>query len=84
MNSKDLTYFGIIGKLNAAISKSADFETALKAGLKIITDNGLADCAVIWAVMSKEKPVLYPPYWLCPVDITSRRHEPGGRYRQTP
>ena len=77
MNNKDLTYFGIIGKLNAAISKSADFEIALKAGLKIITDNGLADCAVIWAVMSKEKPVLYPLYWLCPVDITSRRHEPG-------
>ncbi len=77
MNNKDLTYFSIIGKLNASVSKSDDFEHALKAGLKIITDNALADYAVIWTTMSKQKPVLYPLYWLCPVDITSRRHESG-------
>ncbi len=77
MNKKDLLYYGIIGRLNAAISKSADFEHAMKAGLKIITDSGLADSAVVWAVISSEKPVLYPLYCLCPLDITSRRHESG-------
>lgn len=75
MNRSDLKYYSIIGKISAAISTSADLEHALKAGLKIIVEGGISDCAVIWT--AAEGQVLCPLYWLCPVDITSKRHEAG-------
>lgn len=71
MNTKDLQYFKIIGQIHASITSSKSFHDAVTACLKIVLANSVADYAVIWRADRSETPVLYPMYWICPVDLSS-------------
>lgn len=71
MNQNDLKNFRIIGKMHASISSSKKYDEAVTACLKIILENSMADYAVIWKADRSDTPVLYPMYWICPVDLSS-------------
>lgn len=71
MNAKDLQYYKIIGQMYASISSSNNFDDAVAACLKIMIANNIADYAVVWRADRSENTVLYPMYWICPVDLSS-------------
>ena len=77
MNTKDMKYFKTIGKLQACIASSKNFDDAIYACLNIILQNSMADYAVVWRADDSDTPVLRPVYWICPVDLSSKEHIAG-------
>ena len=74
MNEQNLKYFRIIGQIQSIIAKSKTLDEAMEEGLKTILNNSAADYAILW---SKDDNNLRPAFWICPIDITSKRYKPG-------
>lgn len=77
MNDNELLNYKIIGKLNAGLSTASDYGQAVRTGLKIIADNKIADCAVLWQSDPEEDGVIYPLYWICPIELATKKHYSG-------
>lgn len=76
MKKEDFRYFKIIGKIQNRVSKAETFDSALKEGLKIILEESVADCAVLWYQTDGGERIR-PFYWICPADLTSYSFRPG-------
>ncbi len=72
MNTSELKYYKIIGRLHTRIASAQSFDDALRGGLKLILEQSLADYAVIWYADHETPQRLHPYYWICPLDLTSR------------
>ena len=71
-----LKYYGIIGKVQNAVSKSQTFDAALKEGLKVILACSAADFGVLW-YMNRKEGRLRPYYRICPAELTGVSFAPG-------
>lgn len=70
MKKESMKYYKLIGKIQNAVTKSDNFDGAIKAGLHIILEQCDVDCAVMWYKTPSQE-VLKPYYWICPMDLTS-------------
>ena len=79
MKAEDIRLFKTIGKIQSVISASKNLGEAVRAGMKLILENSMADYAVIWYAGRGrgEKELLRPYYWICPSDLTSFSYAPG-------
>lgn len=77
MDLEALKYYKIIGQLQAKISQTRNFDTALKEGLNLILNNSAADYAVMWYQNDKKGREFHPYYWICPMDFTSVTYNEG-------
>lgn len=77
MDSSMLGYFKTIGDVQSVISNATTLDDALQGGLKAIVDNAGAESGVIWYMDKQGDGRLHPYFWIGPVDLTRRSHEPG-------
>lgn len=77
VNESEVKIYQIIGKMHSVISTSQTFGEAIKNGLKIILDSGVADYAILWLSKNDEKTTFAPFYWLCSFDVGLQKREIG-------
>ena len=77
MDKSIVGYYKAIGAVQSVIANASTLDEALQGGLKAILDNIDAEGAVIWYADKATKNQLHPYFWIAPVDLTSRVHEPG-------
>lgn len=75
MNQLDINYYKAIGKLQVIISNARTLEEALRDGLNLIVKVCNADYAVIWYAEKKNDCVLFPYFWVCPLDFSNKLHK---------
>ena len=77
MDNSALQIYKAIGAIQSVISNATNLDDALHGCLKVIVDNSGADGAVIWYQDKAGGGALHPYFWISPVDLTRRSHEPG-------
>ena len=77
MDNSTFGYFKTIGEVQSVIANATTLDEALQGGLKAIVENAGAECAVIWYVDKAGDGKLHPYFWIGPIDLTSRSHDPG-------
>ena len=77
MDNSALQIYKAIGAIQSVISNATNLDDALHGCLKVIVDNAGADGAVIWYQDKAGGGALHPYFWISPVDLTRRSHEPG-------
>ena len=76
MENSTLQIYKSIGAVQGAIANATTLDEALREGLKAIIENAGADGGAIWYA-DTDGARLRPFFWIGPVDLTSRSHEPG-------
>ena len=77
MDNSMVQYFKAIGAVQSVIANATTLDEALQGGLKAIVENAGADSGVIWYADKAGDGKLHPYFWIGPVDLTRRSHEPG-------
>lgn len=77
MNSEMLKYYSLMGKLQSAISKADDLDTALKSVIGLLKVEYNVDDLIVWYRQLDDYDILRPNYWICPTDLTSIVYKKG-------
>ncbi len=77
MDNSAIRIYKAIGAIQNVISNATTLDDALHGCLKVIVENSGADSAVIWYQDKAGTGKLHPYFWIGPVDLTRRSHEPG-------
>ena len=72
MEKETYKYYKALAQIQNVISVCETPEDAIKAGIKIVMQQSAADAVTVW-YQNQEDGVIYPYYWIGPIDLTVKK-----------